>query len=339
MESGYLKITHETDNKESLISVIVPVYKTQDYLCETVECILNQTYKNLEVILVDDGSPDRCGEICESYAKTDSRVKVIHKENGGLSSARNAGLKISSGEFISFIDSDDLICEDYYEYLMLMAQIYDADLTVCCVCDFKDGMRPEYEIGTDYFRTEISKETALAQFLYQKNIRTGVLGKLFRRDSLFFGELLFPEGIYYEDAWPMYRALLKAQNIAWGSAKKFGYRHRKSAQSKQNFSLKEMTGVTEWDRIYEDIERNYPAMCKTAASRLLSANFHILLMIPKGENQKELLQCWDNIKKYRKTVMFDLNARRKARIAAFISLFGLKVMQNIGDKVFQRGRK
>lgn len=339
MESGYLKITHEINKKEALISVIVPVYKTQDYLCETVECILKQTYRNLEIILVDDGSPDKCGEICDRYAKADPRIKVIHKENGGLSSARNAGLKNSSGEFISFIDSDDLICEDYYEYLVLMAQIYDSDIAVCCVCDFKDGMQPEYEIGIDHFRTEISKDSALEQFLYQGNIRTGVLGKLFRRNSPFFGELIFPEGIYYEDAWPMYRALLKAQKIAWGSAVKFGYRHRTSAQSKQKFSLKEMTGITEWDRIYEDIKRNYPSMGKAAASRLLSANFHILLMIPKGENQKELLQCWENIKKYRRTVIFDRNARKKARMAAIISLLGLRVMQNIGDKVFQRGRK
>ena len=338
MESRYLKITNELNNEEALISVIVPVYKTQDYLSETVECILNQTYKNLEIILVDDGSPDKCGEMCENYAKADSRIKVIHKENGGLSSARNAGLKNSSGEFVSFIDSDDLICRDYYEYLMLMAKIYNADLSICCVRDFKDGMQPEYEVGIDYFRAEISKQSALEQFFYQGNIRTGILGKLFRRDSLLFEELLFPEGIYYEDAWPMYRVLLKAQKVAWGSAVKFGYRHRESAQSKQKFSLKEMTGVTEWDRIYEDAKQNYPEICKAAASRLLSANFHILLMIPKGKNQKELLQCWDNIKRYRKTVIFDCKARKKARLAAIISIFGLKVMQNIGDKVFQKRR-
>ena len=339
MESRYSKIINEINKNEALISVIVPVYKTKDYLCETIDCILNQTYSNLEIILVDDGSPDICGEICDSYAKADPRIKVIHKENGGLSSARNAGLKNSCGEFISFIDSDDLICEDYYEYLMLMACIYHADIAVCSVCDFKDGKQPEYEIGTDYFRTMISKESAFEQFLYQRNIRTGVIGKLFKRDSLFSEELVFKEGIYYEDAWPMYRALLKAQKIAWGSAVKFGYRHRKSAQSKQRFTLKEMTGVTEWDRIYEDIEKNYPAMCKAAASRLLSANFHILLMIPKGENQKERLKCWDNIKRFRKIVISDGNARKKARIAAFISLLGLGIMQSIGDNVFQRGRK
>lgn len=92
---------------DPLISVIVPVYKVEKYLDECVESIVNQTYRNLEIILVDDGSPDNCPQMCDDWAKRDARIRVIHKENGGLSSARNAGLDVCTGEYISFIDSDD----------------------------------------------------------------------------------------------------------------------------------------------------------------------------------------------------------------------------------------
>ena len=99
------------------ISIIVPIYKVQDYLDECIESIINQTYSNIEVILVDDGSPDRCPQMCDEWAKRDSRIRVIHKKNGGLSSARNAGLDVANGEYISFVDSDDFICSDALQNL------------------------------------------------------------------------------------------------------------------------------------------------------------------------------------------------------------------------------
>lgn len=112
-----------------LISVIIPVYKVEKYLDECIQSVINQTYKNLEIILVDDGSPDNCGKICDEYAKKDNRIKVIHKENGGLSSARNAGLDIARGEYISFIDSDDYVSKDFIKNMSI--QMANADLIIC----------------------------------------------------------------------------------------------------------------------------------------------------------------------------------------------------------------
>ena len=103
---------------KELISIIVPIYNVEKYIHKCIESIINQTYKNLEIILVDDGSPDNCGNICEEYAKNDSRIKVIHKENNGLSSARNAGLEICKGDYIGFVDSDDYIELNMYEVLI-----------------------------------------------------------------------------------------------------------------------------------------------------------------------------------------------------------------------------
>lgn len=111
-----------------MISVIVPVFKVEKFLSKCIESILNQTYTDIEVILVDDGSPDKCGEICDLYAQRDKRVKVIHKENGGQASARNAGLEIATGDYISFIDSDDWIDKDMYEELLRVAKSTDADI-------------------------------------------------------------------------------------------------------------------------------------------------------------------------------------------------------------------
>ena len=114
-----------------LISIIVPVYKVEPYLNKCVDSIINQTYKNIEIILVDDGSPDNCPKICDKYALLDQRIRVIHKENGGLSSARNAGISIATGEYIGFVDSDDYIAPTMYETLYKILKENNADLAIC----------------------------------------------------------------------------------------------------------------------------------------------------------------------------------------------------------------
>lgn len=119
------------EKQTPIISIIVPVYKVEKYLKRCIDTIINQTYKNLEIILVDDGSPDNSGNICDEYAKKDGRIKVIHKENGGQSSARNAGLDIAKGEYIGFVDSDDYIDEEMYEKLIKIALDTDADIVEC----------------------------------------------------------------------------------------------------------------------------------------------------------------------------------------------------------------
>lgn len=112
-----------------MISVVVPVYKVEKYLERCINSVLSQSYKDLEVILVDDGSPDKCGKICDEYAKKDDRVKVIHKENGGQSSARNIGIQEAKGQYISFIDSDDYLEKNAYETLIKVATTTNADIT------------------------------------------------------------------------------------------------------------------------------------------------------------------------------------------------------------------
>ena len=116
---------------EDLITIVVPVYKVEKYIDRCVTSILNQTYKNLQIILVDDGSPDNCGKICDEYAKKDNRIEVIHKENGGLSDARNAGINIAKGKYIAFVDSDDYVSNDYIEYMYKILKKENAKISIC----------------------------------------------------------------------------------------------------------------------------------------------------------------------------------------------------------------
>jgi glycosyltransferase involved in cell wall biosynthesis len=203
-----------TDSMD-LISVIVPVYKVEPYLRQCVDSILAQTYTNLEVILVDDGSPDNCGMICDEYAAKDPRVKVIHKENGGVSCARNGGIDVASGEFICFVDSDDVISPYFVEYLKRAQESCDADISYC-------GHRRFYEESLPLPHTEegpfehqellvLSGPEALAnQFAiwYTPN----VWDKLIRRSL--FENLRFPKAKRAEDLWMSYHLLAKAPKIA-----------------------------------------------------------------------------------------------------------------------------
>lgn len=119
--------------QEALISVIVPIYRVEEYLPRCIDSLLAQTYQNIQIILVDDGSPDACGRICDEYASTDKRIQVIHKENGGLSDARNAGLSASKGDYIAFVDSDDWVASEYLERMQQSLCKHDADICECSV--------------------------------------------------------------------------------------------------------------------------------------------------------------------------------------------------------------
>ena len=145
------------------ISIIIPVYKVEQYLPECLDSVINQTYKNLEIICVDDGSPDNSGKILDEYASKDNRIKVIHKENGGVSSARNAGLDIATGDWISFVDADDYIASDFYDKLIGSSKDGEADVVQCGYTTFgEDFNRIKIGIGRD------PKFSNLADFVLSK---------------------------------------------------------------------------------------------------------------------------------------------------------------------------
>lgn len=141
-------------NDQQMLSIIVPVYKVEKYLRQCLDSIVNQTYENLEIILIDDGSPDNCGKICDEYAQRDNRIKVIHKENGGLSSARNIGTQIAKGEYITYVDSDDWLDKNMYSELISALEKYNLDM-VRCEAYTSDGINKEIILPKEEYKNKI----------------------------------------------------------------------------------------------------------------------------------------------------------------------------------------
>ena len=194
------------------ISVIVPVYNVEKYLCRCVDSIIKQSYKNLEIILVDDGSQDNCGNLCERYAEQDNRVIVIHKANGGLSSARNAGLAIANGEYISFVDSDDWLSTKLYNYCIENITRYDCD-----IIDFQVALTNGEEVYPKSFVTNsilVENKDILFDYLYRGQVEKcpfSVCRKLYRKELLY--GIRFPECKANEDIATNFKILEKARKL------------------------------------------------------------------------------------------------------------------------------
>ena len=204
------------------ISLIVPVYKVEPYLCQCIDSLLAQTYTNLEIIIVDDGSPDRCPEICDSYAKKDARIKVIHKENGGLSDARNAGLDIATGAYIGFVDSDDWIEPAMYELLMQQMLQTGADISMCGHFNYVDGKYNE--AGSDGSITVFNRDEAMDQLYMDQTIKSYAWDKLYRRKLL--EGIRFPKGRCYEDIYIMHDVFARAEKVCYLNKCLYYYRRR-----------------------------------------------------------------------------------------------------------------
>lgn len=201
------------------ISVIIPVFNMQEHLTRCIDSVISQSYKNLEIILVDDGSTDNSASICDSYKSLDKRIKVIHKANGGLSSARNEGLEVATGELIAFVDSDDWLEFDMLEYLINILYKYNSDIAEC------DAFREVYDerINKSQPNKEhinlLSREQALLMII--KTSKTGVWKRLYR--SFLFQDIRFPDGMINEDFIVSYQVFAKSKKIAVSNQKKYYY--------------------------------------------------------------------------------------------------------------------
>lgn len=204
----------ERESMDALISVIVPVYKVEKYLDRCVESIVVQTYRHLEIILVDDGSPDKCGQMCDDWKKKDSRIRVVHKQNGGLSDARNAGIGASNGEYVVFVDSDDFIAPDMIERLYEAARNEGAPMAICNVCCVDEDGVPTGESEGSPIRNEcLAAEQILPRFYQEKGLFYIVAwNKLYHLSLL--GENVFPVGKWHEDEFVAAQLIWKAGRIA-----------------------------------------------------------------------------------------------------------------------------
>lgn len=225
----------------NLISIIIPIYNVEKYLRHCVDSVLNQTYENIEVILVDDGSPDKCGEICDEYAEKDERIRVIHKENGGLSDARNAGLAIATGEYVAFVDSDDYIEKDMYEKLYEAIRKANADMSIC-------NFKYVGENGIDYFDNSdlpikdnvLSGKDILLNELFEPKWHYWVVAwnKLYKREL--FNDIHYPIGRIHEDEFVIHEILFKCRKVSCISKMLYNYVQRENSIVNQSYNIKRL---------------------------------------------------------------------------------------------------
>ncbi len=312
-----------------MISVVVPIYNVETYLKECIESIINQTYKNLEIILVDDGSTDNCGNICEEYALKDSRIKVIHKENGGLSSARNAGIDIATGEYITFIDSDDYVSLDMIEWMYNSLKKYNAELISCILTKNADllgkGNREKIDV--------CSPKKALEYILKEKNIVTSACAKLYRTD-LFEG-VRYPNGFIHEDFATTYKIFHKCTRIAYSEIPMYYYRYNPTSITKSKFSKNQLEYFKGAGELQEFIKEYYPSLKNAAISHSVRNSIAYMRRISAaGFNDKETIQFLT--RNIRKNIFIYLFSTYKLTS----KLYGLLISMspNMALKIF-RGQK
>lgn len=277
--------------REKLISVIVPIYNVEKYLPRCIESIINQTYKNLEIILVDDESPDNCGRICDEYMEKDARIKVIHQKNKGLSGARNSGIDIATGEYLAFVDSDDYIEPIMYETLYNDIQEHDAGMSICSrYYEFEDGHRVERYKLEQEVKVYSGKE-AIVEMNNYSSFDMSAWDKLYKREL--FKEIRFPQGKLSEDFFIMFRLLDKARKVTFNPKPLYIYVQR-------NNSISRNTKIN-WDFIEASKEQmkyiceKYPDLEDVAKTAYASANmtvynFHIKSHVKCQKERKKELQ-------------------------------------------------
>lgn len=227
---------------KELISVVIPIYNVEQYLRDCLQSIINQTYNNLEIILIDDGSPDNCGKICDEYEKKDSRIKVIHKKNGGLSDARNYGLKLATGKYITFIDSDDYVDMHFIEYLYSAIKRTNADISFCDYTETKGTMDLNTEkLLYDNFGEEVYNNLEMLKQLYipQKHGYEFVAwGKLYKTELFTKNNIFYPVGKLHEDTFTTYKLIYYAKKICSIDYKGYYYRIRSGSIMTSEFNIK-----------------------------------------------------------------------------------------------------
>lgn len=321
-----------------MVSVIIPVYNVEKYLEQCVESVLNQTYRDIEVILVDDGSTDGSGAICDEYALQDARVKVIHKENGGLSDARNYGMDVASGDVISFIDSDDYVSPFFLEILYEALKKQEcgvAALKKCC--DFWDGEDcGELSVKKQVNNLEYCSSYKAIEHMFYMDIETGAQFKLYKRYTL--NGVKFPVGYYYEDVATTYKAFLNSKKAVIVDADIYAYRKRKNSICREEFSEKKLSALKIFDDILSDKRIKELGLLQAAKARVYPMLFSVFLQIPKNNIQLRR-RVWNKLNEVRFSVLCDSSGmmRKKNRIASFVSLFGMEITHLIGRKYGQKG--
>ena len=323
-------------NKE-LISIIVPIYNVEKYLKDCVISIINQIYKNIEIILVDDGSTDNSSKLCDELSKLDNRIKVFHKKNGGLSDSRNYVIDKANGEYITFIDSDDSIESDYVSYLFDLIKKYDVKLSICPYTVVINENK-KYELGEKFSEEKLDKQECLKRMLLEKGFTISACAKLYKKEL--FADIRFPVGKLCEDNGTTYKTILKCDYIAYGCESKYNYFKRPNSIMTSSFNNRKFDLLDLTDAMCNDIENEFPNLSNVCDKKRIHSRFSILrqMINCKLDNtaEEKMNEIIKFLKKQKKKVLLNKEYDKRDKIAMISLIFGkncFKLSWNIYNKI------
>ncbi len=300
--------------KKDLISIIVPVYNIELYIDECLSSIIKQTYKNIEIIIVNDGSTDNSLKVCKKYKSKDNRIKIFSKSNGGLSSARNYGIEKSKGKYISFIDGDDTVDKKYIETLY---KCIVKDKTRMCVGNnytiFSNGKKSTTALNKSY---KISKLNALEKMLYVNDINVSACFKLY--DRTLFDDITFPEGRLFEDTATTYKLIDKCDYISVASYPLYNYILKPGSITTEKFNIKKMDWIISSIEMTHYIKKKYPHLKDACTCYLMYAHIGTLssLAMSNKDYKKERKELVEFVKINKRKYVKNENVPQNYKIVA-----------------------
>lgn len=307
-----------------LITVIIPIYNVERYLKRCIESVICQDYENLEIILVDDGATDASGQIADDYAEKDKRIKVIHQKNGGLSNARNNGLKAMTGQYVMFVDSDDYIAKDYvsYMYYLLKKTNFKAQLAVCSLIDVygDSGRKQDCGNGTEKI---LSGKQCIEMMCYHNLVDTCAYAKLGSREL--YDGFEFPEGKLFEDIGSTYKLFLKAKEVSCGFKGKYYYIIRPNSIVTSSFNESKLDLLEMTDKMANDVLSVYPDLADAVERRQVYARFSTLNQMLHASGVESIRQKLIRYIKDHHQVLFNAKAPRRDKVAYQILRLGFPI--------------
>lgn len=298
------------NQKTIKVSIIIPVYKVEMYLRNCLDSVVAQTYKNIEVILIDDGSPDNCGIICDEYAKKYTYIQVIHQKNQGQSAARNHAMQIARGDFFFFIDADDFVETDCVEYLVALQQKFDADIVIGKFKYLYEGKTIKPRNNKELI-VVMNAEDALIRMNYLNGFGATACPKLFRRNLILIHP--FPIGQIYEDFAVMYKIVGDANTIVYSNRRIYYWLQREGSTMHKAFDESQMAGIEAAKSQLVYLKEKYPNAVPAAKARYVGKIVEIMPLALKN-NSKIVYNRLKNQMNFYQEVLFDKNVKNSLKI-------------------------
>lgn len=308
--------------EKPLISIVLPIYNIEKYLPKCMDSLEKQTYTNLEIIMVDDGSKAECSELCDDYANRDKRIVVYHKENGGLSDARNYGIERANGEYITCIDPDDYVDVDYVQYLYEVLIKYDAKMSICQHrVHYDNGNIKDYGASGD---EALSTESCLERMLYHDVIDTSAWAKLYHKDL--FRTVRYPKGKLFEDIGTTYALMLQCDKIAVGYQSKYNYIFHSNSIVTSAFKPSKLDMLEMTDKMAKDVLGVYPELKEAVLRRKVYSRLSTLnQMLHTKEYPDKRKEIIEFVKKNRKKILHNPKSPKRDKMAIILLSVSYKV--------------